>query len=265
MTILKSILAASVALGLSVSSAQAAGGVEVPAKQWGFQGVFGTFDRESLHNGFQIYAEVCASCHSLEMVAYRNLLDIDIPEDVAKAYAQEFEVEDGPNDEGEMFMRPARLSDKFVGPYANQNAARYANDGAYPVDLSVIVKARVGGPDYLYALLTGYREEAPEGVEMPEGKNYNEYFPGHAISMPQPLYGEDVEYANGTEPSLEEAARDITTFLAWAAQPELEERKSLGIKVMIYLFILTGMLYALKVRIWKRVCMDGSDQKNPPA
>ena len=266
MSIMKSILAVGVVLGLSVSTAQASAGAPKPVSQkWDFQAINGTFDRGSLHRGFQIYAEVCSSCHSLELVAYRNLMDIDISEADAKAYAAEFEVEDGPNDEGEMFMRPARLSDKFVGPYANENAARYANDGAFPPDFSVIAKARVGGPDYIYALLTGYHEEAPEGVEIPDGKSYNEYFPGHAISMSQPLWGEDVEYADGTNPSLEQEARDIVTFLSWAAEPELEERKSLGIKVMIYLIILAGMLYGLKVRIWKRVCMDGSDQKNPPA
>lgn len=270
MNLMKTLLAASVAVGLTLNlgatSAQASGGgAELISQKWSFQGVRGTFDRGALRRGFQIYAEVCASCHSLEMLAYRNLMDIDFTEDEVKAYAQEFEVEDGPNDEGDMFMRPARLSDKFVSPYANEQAARYSNDGAFPPDLSVITKARVGGPDYLYALLTRYVEEVPEGAEVPDGKYYNEVFPGHAISMPPPLYGEDVEYADGTTSSIDQEARDVVTFLSWAAEPELEERKSLGISVMIYLFILTFMLYLLKVRIWKRVCMDGSDQKNPPA
>jgi len=249
---------AALAIGLLAGSgtytAQAAGDVAKPAKQaWSFNGIFGSFDRAALRRGHQVYAEVCASCHGLGLVAYRNLMDIGFSEDEVKAIAAEFEVEAGPNDEGEMFMRPALPSDRFVGPFANANAARASNNGAYPPDLSLMVKARKGGADYLYALLTGYQEEAPEGVELADGMNYNEYFPGHQIAMGQPLDDESVEYADGTPATLAQHASDISTFLAWSASPELEERKSMGIKVILFLIVWTGMLYAWKVRIWKKL------------
>ncbi|MEG3619417.1 cytochrome c1 [Magnetovibrio sp. PR-2] len=244
------------ALGLSATSATAAGGAVKPVDiDWSWEGMFGTFDREDVKKGGQIFFEVCNGCHSMDMVAYRNLVDIGWTEDEAKELAAEYEVTDGPDDEGEMFERPARLSDRIVAPYPNDKAAAAAN-GAVPPDLSVMTKARKGGPDYLYSLLVGYKDEAPEGVSIPEGLNYNEYFPGHAIAMAQPLYGESVEFPDGTEVSLEEEAKLITTFLAWAAEPELEERKALGLKVLLYLIILTAMLYALKHRIWSRVCLD---------
>lgn len=192
----------------------------------------------------------------MELVAYRNLVDIGWGEDEAKELAAEYEVEDGPDQEGEMFLRPARLSDRIVNPFANEKAARYANGGAFPPDLSVITKARPGGADYIYSLMVGYKDEAPEGVEMSEGTNYNEFFPGHQIFMAAPLYGETVEFPDGTSGTLEEEAKYIVSFLAWASEPELEERKSLGLKVLLYLIVLTGMLYALKRRIWSRICLD---------
>ncbi|MBL4613995.1 MAG: cytochrome c1 [Magnetovibrio sp.] len=254
----KLILTAAIGLSLAATSmAHAAEGVSDPKDmKWSFEGMFGTFDRGDVKKGGQIFFEVCAGCHSMELVAYRNLVDIGWGEDEAKALAAEYEVEDGPDQEGEMFMRPARLSDRIVNPFANEKASRYANGGAFPPDLSVITKARSGGVDYIYSLLTGYKDEAPEGVEISEGTNYNEYFPGHQIFMAAPLYGETVDFSDGSTGTLEEEAKYITTFLAWAAEPELEERKSLGIKVLLYLIILTGMLYALKRRIWSRICLD---------
>ena len=254
----KLFITAAMGLSLTVTSlAHAAGDMVAPIDmKWSFEGIFGTFNRDDVKKGGQIFFEVCNGCHSADMLAYRNLVDIGWSEDEAKELAGNYEVEDGPDDEGEMFMRSARLSDRFVAPFANEKAARAANGGAFPPDLSVITKARVGGPDYIYSLLVGYKDEAPEGVEMPEGTNYNDYFPGHQIFMAQPLYGETVEFPDGTSATLEEEAKYITTFLAWAAEPELEERKSLGIKVLLYLIVLTAMLYALKRRIWSRICLD---------
>jgi len=240
--------------GSALNTAEAAGGApKPPAQAWSFNGIFGSFDRAALRRGHQIYAEVCASCHSLNLVAYRNLTDIGFSEDEVKAIAAEFEVEAGPDDEGEMFMRPALPSDQFVSPFANANAARASNNGAFPPDLSLMAKARFNGPDYIYALMTGYKEEAPEGVELAEGMSYNAYFPGHQIAMGQPLDDEAVEYEDGTPATLAQHASDITTFLTWTASPELEERKSLGIKVILFLIVWTGMLYAWKVRIWKKL------------
>lgn len=244
------------ALGLSATAANAAGGAVKPLDmEWSWEGMFGTFNRDDVKKGGQIFFEVCNGCHSMDMVAYRNLVDIGWTEDEAKELAAEYEVTDGPNDDGEMFQRPARLSDRIVAPYPNTKAAAAAN-GAVPPDLSVMTKARKGGPDYVYSLLVGYKDEAPEGITVPDGLNYNDYFPGHAIAMASPLFGETVEFPDGSSADLEEEARLITTFLAWAAEPELEERKALGLKVLLYLVILTAMMYALKHRIWSRVCLD---------
>lgn len=254
----KFLITAAMGVSLAVSNvALAAGDMVKPIDmKWSFEGVFGTFDREAVKKGGQIFFEVCAGCHSMNLMSYRNLVDIGWTEEEAKEIAAAYEVEDGPDEEGEMFMRPARLSDRFVSPFPNEKASRYANGGAYPPDLSVITKARVGGPDYIYSLLVGYKDEAPEGIEMAEGTNYNEYFPGHQIFMAAPLYGETVEFPDGSSGTLEEEAAYIVNFLSWAAEPELEERKSLGIKVMLYLILLTAMLYALKRRIWNRICLD---------
>ncbi|MCH7538895.1 MAG: cytochrome c1 [Proteobacteria bacterium] len=224
-----------------------------PAREWTFQGIFGTFDRAAAQRGLQVYREGCAACHSLDLLYYRNLEALGYGEEEIQAIAAEHEVTDGPDEEGEMFERPARPSDRFVAPFPNPQAARAANNGALPPDLSLITKARAGGPDYLFALLTGYQEEPPEGVEFVEGMYYNEYFPGRQIAMPPPLFDDAVEYADGTPATVEQMARDVVTFLSWAAEPEMEERKRLGIKVILFLVVLTGLFYAVKRKVWSDV------------
>jgi ubiquinol-cytochrome c reductase cytochrome c1 subunit len=184
---------------------------------------------------------------------YRNLSQPGGPEfseAQVKALAAEAEVQDGPNDDGEMFDRPGRPSDRFVSPYPNDEAARSANGGALPPDLSLMIKARRDGANYLYSLLIGYGEEAPAGVEVREGMNYNRFFTGAQIAMPPPLSEEAVEYSDGTKPTVENMAKDVVTFLAWASEPHMEERKSIGFKVLIYLIILAGLLYATTKKLW---------------
>ena len=238
-------------LAFASGPALAAAGAKPEARDWSFHGMFGTYDRGALQRGFQIYREVCAACHSMSLVAYRNLTGIGLSEDQIKAVAAEYEVTDGPNEEGEMYSRPAKPSDRFVAPFANDNAARASNNGALPPDLSLMAKARKGGPDYLYALLTGYKEESPEGVTLMEGMQYNVYFTGNQIAMAPPLADDAVEYQDGTKPTLAQLAQDVTTFLNWAAEPELEERKRMGIKVLLFLIVLTAMMYALKRQVWR--------------
>lgn len=236
---------------LAVGAAGAAEGPGAPPDQgWSFDGIFGTFDKAELQRGFQVYREVCGVCHSLDLVAYRNLAALGFEEEEIKAIAAEREVTDGPNEDGEMFQRPAQPSDHFVAPFPNENAAKAANNGALPPDLSLMVKARKGGANYLYAILTSYEEEPPEGVEIAENANYNAYFPGYGIAMSPPLSEGQVSYADGTEASVEQMARDVTAFLAWAAEPELEARKNIGIKVLLFLILFTGMLYAVKKKVW---------------
>ena len=196
---------------------------------WSFEGVFGTFDRASLQRGYQVYQEVCSGCHSVQHLSYRNLSEKGGPEfslDEAKAIAAQFEVTDGPNEDGEMFTRPGRLSDKFVSPFQNVKAAAAANGGAYPPDMSVLAKARKGGADYIYSLLLGY-EEAPAGYELDDGVYYNKYMSGHKIMMAEPLSDGAIEYTDGTKTSKAQMAKDITTFLVWAADPHLEARHKL--------------------------------------
>ncbi|MEX2617345.1 MAG: cytochrome c1 [Alphaproteobacteria bacterium] len=236
----------------AAGQAMAVGGVEIPEQDWSFEGPFGTYDRASAQRGLQIYKEVCAGCHSLNMLYYRNLMDIGYSEAAVKAFAAEHEVQDGPNDEGEMFMRPALPSDRLVKPFANEQAARAANGGALPPDLSLMVEARVGGPDYLYALLTGYTDP-PSDVTVMEGMSYNAYFPGHQIAMSPPLFEGGVEFADGTAATVEQMARDVTTFLAWASEPNMEERKAMGFKVMLFLIVFCGLLIAVKRKVWANV------------
>ena len=221
---------------------------------WSFKGIFGTFDRSSLQRGYQVYQEVCAGCHSVQHLSYRNLSEKGGPEfsvEEAKAIAAQFEVEDGPNSDGEMFMRPGRLSDKFVKPYPNVQASTAANGGAYPPDMSVLAKARAGGADYIYSLLLGY-EEAPEALELDVGVYYNKYMPGNKIKMSAPIMDGIVEYADGTEATTAQMSKDVTTFLVWAAEPHLESQHRMGFKAIIYLIILLSLVYMSKQKVWAR-------------
>jgi ubiquinol-cytochrome c reductase cytochrome c1 subunit len=229
--------------------------VEFLKTDWTFKGLFGKFDRASLQRGYQVYTEVCAACHSMKYLSYRNLSEKGGPEfsvAQAKAIAASFEVTDGPNADGEMFQRPGKLSDKFVMPYENVKAAEAANGGAYPPDMSVLVKARGGGVDYIYSLLQGY-EEAPSGMILDEGVHYNKYMYGNKIKMSAPLSDGIIEYSDGTNASVEQMSKDVTTFLMWAAEPSLEARHQMGFKAIVYLIILTVLVYFSMKRIWSRV------------
>jgi len=223
-----------------------------PNQDWPFEGIFGTFDRASMQRGFQVYKEVCSGCHGMNLLAYRNLTDLGFSEDEVTAIAAQYRVTDGPDDTGEMFERPGRPSDIFVDPFANEQAARAANNGALPPDLSVITKARGGGPDYIYGILTGY-EEPPPGVELMAGMHYNEYFPGHQIAMPNLLSPGLVQYADGTEATVQQMSWDVVQFLTWAAEPHMEERKEMGVQVILFLIVFTGLMYAVKRKLWADV------------
>jgi ubiquinol-cytochrome c reductase cytochrome c1 subunit len=229
--------------------------VKYKKTDWSFDGIFGTFDRASLQRGYQVYNEVCSGCHSIQHLSYRNLSESGGPEftiEEAKAIASQFEIEDGPNSDGEMFMRSARLSDKFVKPYPNIESSTAANGGAYPPDMSVLAKARSGGANYIYSLLLGY-DEAPAGLELDDGVYYNTYMPGNKIKMSSPLSDGIVEYSDGTEVTMEQVAKDVTTFLVWASEPHLEAQHKMGFKVIIYLIILFILVYMSKQKIWSNL------------
>ena len=224
----------------------------LPQHEWSFEGITGTFDRGALQRGYQVYSEVCSGCHSMKLLYYRDLIDIGFSEDQVKAIASEFTVIDGPNDEGEMFERDARPADRFVSPYLNDNEARANNNGAYPPDLSVITKAKKDGANYIYNLLLGYKDP-PADMEVGEGMYYNIYMAGNQIAMPQPIYDESVDYADGTNNSAEQIAEDLVVFLTWAAEPELEVRKNLGIKVILFFIILGFIIFLAKNHLWREV------------
>ena len=224
----------------------------LPQHEWSFEGITGTFDRGALQRGYQVYSEVCSGCHSMKLLYYRDLIDIGFSEDQVKAIASEFTVIDGPNDEGEMFERDARPADRFVSPYLNDNEARANNNGAYPPDLSVITKAKKDGANYIYNLLLGYKDP-PEDIEVGEGMYYNIYMAGNQIAMPQPIYDESVDYADGTNNSAEQLAEDLVVFLTWAAEPELEVRKNLGIKVILFFIVLGFIIFLAKNHLWREV------------
>lgn len=219
---------------------------------WPFEGIFGTFDRQAAQRGAQVYFEVCSACHSNHNLYYRNLKDIGFSEAEIKQLAQKYTVKDGPNAEGEMFDRPALPSDRFVSPYPNEEAARAANNGAYPVDLSLIIKARHDGPNYVFSLLSGY-QEAPADIKLMPGLYYNPYFEGGQIAMPPPLTQGQVTFSDNTPATVEQMAKDVVVFLQWAAEPEMEHRKSMGLKVMIFLLVFTVFFYMAKKKIWKNL------------
>jgi ubiquinol-cytochrome c reductase cytochrome c1 subunit len=237
---------------LSVSSEEKK--ADLLETNWSFDGIFGTFDRASLQRGYQVYQEVCSGCHSVQHLSYRNLSEKGGPEfsiEEAKAIASQFEVNDGPNSDGEMFMRTARLSDRFVSPYPNVEASTAANGGAYPPDMSVLAKARAGGADYIYSLLMGY-EDTPADFELDDGVYYNKYMPGNKIKMSEPIYDGIVEYADGTNNTKAQISKDVTTFLVWASEPHLEAQHRMGFKVIIYLIILITLVYLSKQKVWSR-------------
>jgi ubiquinol-cytochrome c reductase cytochrome c1 subunit len=254
MSILNKIAVIGFVMGLVIVSPSNATDAPVPPKQsWSYKvDKNGSFDRAELQRGFQVYKQVCAVCHGMNLLAYRNLKSLGFNEAEIKAIAAEYNVKDGPNDEGEMFERPARPEDRFVSPYPNEKAARAANNGAYPPDLSLITKARPFGPDYIYALLTGYISP-PEGVKVMEGMHYNAYFPGYQIAMVPPLVEGAVTFADGTKATVQQMAKDVVTFLAWAAEPEMEERHQMGIMVMIFLLVFTALMYFVMRRVWQKV------------
>jgi ubiquinol-cytochrome c reductase cytochrome b/c1 subunit len=271
-------------LGLVPRTVPAAEAPKPPAQRWSFAGPLGTYDRAQLQRGFKVYREVCQSCHSLKLVAFRNLADPGGPgysAAQAAAVAAEYKIKDGPNEQGEMFERPGRVGDYFPPPFPNDQAARAANGGALPPDLSVMAKARgyergfpwflldmvtqyqEAGPDYITALLNGY-EDAPPDFKLPPGTSYNKYFPGHAIGMPKPLSDGQVEYTDGTPTTVEQYARDVSAFLMWTAEPKMEARKRLGLQVMIFLIVFAALLYFTKKRVWHRVELHPEELRPRP-
>ncbi|MFD1696323.1 cytochrome c1 [Roseibium aestuarii] len=268
------VLSAVATLAVAAPALAAGSGPHVERQSWSFAGPFGTYDKAQLQRGFKIYKEVCSSCHSLRLVKFRNLGEeggLGYSEEQVKAIAAEYTVEDGPNDDGDMFERPAVAADAFPSPFPNEKAARASNGGAYPPDFSLLAKARAAhrgfpwfvfdaftqyqelGPDYIYGLLTGY-EEAPEGVEVPDGQYYNPHFMnGHFIGMAPPLSDELVEYEDGTAMTTEQYAKDVSAFMMWAAEPHLEARKKIGFRVMVFLVFFAGLLYFTKKKLWKNV------------
>jgi cytochrome c1 len=227
------------AVGASPAGAQEA---TFTSQRWPWQGMTGTFDDAALRRGFTVYHDVCSNCHSLKLLAYRNLSEIGIkPEDIVKIAAEK-QVDDAPNDQGDVKKRPGKPADSFVPPFANDNAARAANNGGLPPDLSLMAKARKGGPDYLFGILTGF-VDAPKDDHVPTGLYYNATFPGHHIAMPPPLKDGSVTYDDKTKATLDQEARDVTSFLTWASEPELDERHNLGVKVLVFLGIMTIIFY----------------------
>jgi cytochrome c1 len=229
--------------------------VHPPHRHWHFQGPFGTYDRAAAQRGYQVYAEVCSACHSLSLLAYRNLMELELTENQVKGLIKDIVVPDL-NDDGQPIERPARLSDRFKKPFPNELAAAAANNGKAPPDLSVIVKAREGGADYIYALLTGYvpfdklKPEQVKEFSVTKDDNFNTYFPGHKIAMIPPLADDKVTYADNTKATLDQEAADVTEFLAWASEPHMEDRKRMGVRVILFLLALAGLMYAVKRQVW---------------
>jgi ubiquinol-cytochrome c reductase cytochrome c1 subunit len=280
-TIFKTIgaLGLGLALSLSGAAAQEAGHnaaepthfpIHKPKVQsWSFAGPFGTYDKAQLQRGLKIYKEVCSACHSMKLVAFRTLEDLGYNEEQVKAFAAEYEVQDGPNDAGDMFTRKGIPADYFPSPFANEQAAAASNNGAAPPDFSLIAKARgVGrgfptfifdiftqyaesGPDYIYSLITGYDETPPAGMEIPESTYYNPYFVGgKSLSMAPPISADQVTYDDGAPQTVDQYAKDISAFLMWAAEPHLEARKKTGFATMIFLVLLAGLVYVSKKKVW---------------
>src|SRR6202008_3873094 len=268
-------MACLIAGALLVGSAQSARaedhGESPPGNKWSFAGPVGKYDRGALQRGLKVYKEVCSNCHGLSFIAFRNLADAGGPGysvAQAAAFASDYKIKDGPNDQGDMFERAGRPADYFPSPFPNEQAARAANGGAAPPDLSLIPKARSykrgfpmfvidvltqyqeQGPDYVAAVLQGYEDKPPAGVTIPEGSYYNKYFPGHAIKMPKPLSDGQVTYDDGSPATVAQYSKDVTTFLMWTAEPHMEARKELGFQVFVFLIISAGLMYFTKKKVW---------------
>lgn len=279
--VISALILAGAALAAPLTPALAAGGEapHIERQPWTFSGMRGYFNNAQLQRGYLVYKEVCASCHGLKQLSFRNLSEPggpEFPEESVKSLAATFQIVDGPNDQGKMFKRPARLSDRIPSPFTNEQEARSANNGALPPDFSVLAKARSvevdrafwavpgamvrdifsgyqeGGADYIYALLTGYTNP-PAGFKVAEGMNYNAVFPGHQIAMAPPLSDGLVKYTDGSPATVSQYAQDVVAFMAWAADPKLEERKRMGLIAIIYLLITAILLYFAKKRVWSSV------------
>ena len=224
----------------------------LPQQKWSFDGLFGAYDLASAQRGFQVYAEVCSTCHSMHLLHYRDLAGIGLTPEQIKGFASTVTVPDGTDDQGAPKEGPATPASQFRSPFPNDKAARAANNGALPPDLSLIANAREGHADYVYGILTGYADP-PAGFKMQSGMNYNRYFPGHQIAMPQPLHDGQVTYVDGTPTNIGQMAHDVVTFLDWAANPEMVERKQMGIRVVLFLGLLGCLTYALKRKLWSDV------------
>lgn len=246
------------------AATQAEEGLHPTAYPWVHEQWFKTFDHQALRRGFQVYQEVCASCHSLSRIPYRSLVGTILTVDEAKAKAEENEYDSEPNDEGEIEKRPGKLSDYLPSPYKNDEAARAANNGALPPDLSLIVKARHGGCNYIFSLLTGYPEEPPAGAVVGAGLNFNPYFPGTGIAMARVLYDGLVEYEDETPATTSQMAKDVVEFLNWAAEPEMDQRKKMGMQVLI----VSTALFAISVWVKRYKWANLKSRKvtyDPPA
>jgi ubiquinol-cytochrome c reductase cytochrome c1 subunit len=263
---MRKLLIASLA-AVSVGSAAAPGARAAeapapPALSWSFGGLFGGYDRAQLRRGLQVYQGVCASCHGLRHVHYRNLLDIGLTAKQIEEIAGQKKVPGEPDEAGDPTERNAGANDPFVGPFKNDNAAKAANNGAVPPDLALMAKAREGGPDYIHGILTGYSKPPADWKEadgtpktLGTGQYYNKYFPGHVTAMAPPLTGDgQVDYPqDGPKATVDQMARDVSAFLMWAAEPKLEDRKRMGIKVILFLLVMTGFFYAIYRKVWADV------------
>jgi ubiquinol-cytochrome c reductase cytochrome c1 subunit len=252
MRALRHVLAAAMLAGIAATPALAQEAPTPPHQNWSFDGPFGTFDLAAAQRGFQVYSEVCSVCHSMQYLHYRDLAGIGLTDGQIKAIAAAVTVPHGLDDQGSPKEGPATPADAFRSPYPNEQANRAAHNGALPPDLSLMVNAREGHGDYIYSILTGYADPPP-GMQMQDGMNYNKMFIGHQIAMPPPLTDGRVTYADGTTATVEQMSRDVVTFLSWAANPEMVQRKQIGWRVVLYLLLLTGLTYAVKRKVWADV------------
>ncbi len=245
----RTLLAALCTVLLSIAPAFAQEEPPLPNESWSFSGIFGAYNLAAAQRGFWVYFNICSTCHSMKELHYRDLAGIGLSEAQIKAIAASVQVPKGVNDQGQPIEGPAMPADQFRSPFPNEEAARAALNGALPPDLSLIVNAREGHADYVYGILTGFTK-APANFEVPAGKYYNEYFPGHLIAMPPPLHDDAVTYADGTKATVPQMAHDVVTFLTWTANPEMVERKQMGVRVILFLLLMVGLTYAMKRKVW---------------